>query len=694
MKILSYLFIPMLISICMMSCSEDTQAINNENKTETFFLSEDYINEVIWSMKEKFSDKQSFRIEKGVNQVAALWNVSDGNFEVFKTFCLNNFIDDENELEIAYTKLERNFEVLFGTFNNMKVKLMEPLHLDTGEIDFIDNEMGMYSPSAHLMEDLFKNKIAFYVALNFPSYSLKEKSDNAEKWSRRDWAYARMGDLFISRTPPELIAKASSVETEADTYIADYNIYMGNLVDNELNTHFPKDLKLITHWGLRDELKTHYNNPSGVEKQRIIYNVMLNVINQEIPKSVINSDSCLWNPMSNKLYRKSDRSEIKDFKSEPNTRYEHLLHNFKAISAMDKYNPIYPTYIERAYDEAMELTQKEVEELFINFISSPEINEIGKLIKSRLGRDLEPFDIWYDGFKARTSINEEELNKITRRKYPTSLTFEKDIPKILVDLGWSNEKAKYIANKISVDPARGAGHAWGAEMKGDVAHLRTRISKSGMDYKGYNIAIHELGHNVEQTITLYDIDYYMLHGVPNTGFTEAVAFLFQANDLKLLGQSQPANKLKTDALAAVDNCWSSYEIMGVALVDMYVWQWMYQNPDANLKELNNAVNEIAKSVWNKYYAPVFGVNDSPILAVYSHMIASPLYLANYPVGHLIEFQIEQHINGNNLADEITRMLLQGRIIPQKWMKGAVNSKISGEPTLNSVRKAISILSEL
>ena len=58
-------------------------------------------------------------------------------------------------------------------------------------------------------------------------------------------------------------------------------------------------------------------------------------------------------------------------------------------------------------------------------------------------------------------------------------------------------------------------------MKGEKAHLRTRISEQGMDYKGYNIAIHELGHNVEQTITLYDVPYWFIKGVPNTAFTDA-----------------------------------------------------------------------------------------------------------------------------------------------------------------------------
>ena len=46
----------------------------------------------------------------------------------------------------------------------------------------------------------------------------------------------------------------------------------------------------------------------------------------------------------------------------------------------------------------------------------------------------------------------------------------------------------------------------GAARSGYKAHLRTRVEKDGMNYKGYNIAVHEMGHNVEQTFSLYDID--------------------------------------------------------------------------------------------------------------------------------------------------------------------------------------------
>jgi hypothetical protein len=75
--------------------------------------------------------------------------------------------------------------------------------------------------------------------------------------------------------------------------------------------------------------------------------------------------------------------------------------------------------------------------------------------------------------------------------------------------------------------------------RGSKARLRTRIEKDGMNYKGYNIAVHELGHNVEQVFSLYDVDYTLLAGVPNNAFTEALAFTFQAKDMELLKLGKP-----------------------------------------------------------------------------------------------------------------------------------------------------------
>ncbi|HOT89174.1 MAG TPA: hypothetical protein PL028_06530, partial [Bacteroidales bacterium] len=346
---------------------------------------------------------------------------------------------------------------------------------------------------------------------------------------------------------------------------------------------------------------------------------------------------------------------------------------------------------ERAFDQGMQLSEETIEKIFTEFVSSPTVKKVGTLISKRLKRKLQPFDIWYDGFKSRSTISQQELDSVLKIKYPTKEVFKKDLPNILVKLGFSAAKAAYITDKIDVDASRGAGHAWGATMKTDKAHLRTRVGKNGMDYKGYNIAIHEFGHTVEQTLTLYDMDYYMLAGVPNTSFTEAVAFLFQQKDLELLGYKNDNPNQKY--LFALDNFWSSYEIMGVSLVDMKVWKWLYANPNATADELKAQVIAISKEVWNKYYADVFGVKDEPILGIYSHMIDIPLYLPAYPVGHLIDFQIEKYLEGKNLSTEVQRMLSSGNIAPQLWMKKAVGAEISGQALIDETEEALSKIKE-
>jgi hypothetical protein len=308
------------------------------------------------------------------------------------------------------------------------------------------------------------------------------------------------------------------------------------------------------------------------------------------------------------------------------------------------------------------------------------------VIKKRLGRGLEPFDIWYDGFKTRTTIPAESLNKATRSKYPNPEAVHKDLSPILMKLGFTKERADEIASKIQVDPARGSGHASGAESREQKSLLRTRISADGMDYKGYNIAVHEFGHNVEQTISLQNVDYYMLHGVPNIAFTEAIAFMFQKNDLALLGIKD--NNVLQAYYNNLDNFWSLYEIMGVSLVDIGIWKWLYNNPEATSESLKVAANDIAKDIWNKYYAPVFGMKDELILAIYSHMINAPLYLPNYAYGHIIEFQLAEYLKGKAFANEVERIFRQGRLTPQQWMQEAVGSKISVQPIFNAVNEAL------
>lgn len=685
MKPLFLLFISVLVTVfvsCNTTPSNKTTDMQKKN-----FISATHADNVISLMKDSLGDNTEFRIERGVKQVANLWSEADGTEEEFAQFCKTNFVADDAQLEKLLITLERNFEVFDGYFHRMDVELKKPLQLEGDEITPVDMMFGSYDATAHLNDDLYNNKVAFLTALNFPFYTLEEKTELGGKWSRKEWAYARMGDRFIARVPADIQQKISKTLTEADAYISDYNIYMGKLRNDNGTQLFPDEMKLISHWGLRDELKSNYaDTVNGLEKQRMVYAVMKRIIDQSIPQQAVNNDKYTWNPIFNKLLE--NNSEV-SATPEPDTRYKIFLDNFHAMRQLDNYYTHYPTQISRAFDATMEIPQKDVETLFKGLLSSPQVKEVAAFIEARLGRKLEPFDIWYNGFKARGGIPEDQLTAITSKKYPNPKALETDLPNILTKLGWTPEKAQEISSLIVVDPSRGAGHAWGATMRNDVSRLRTRIGADGMDYKGYNIAVHEFGHNVEQTITMNDVDYYTLTGVPNTAFTEAVAFLFQKRDLELLGLKNP--NPEDEYYLALDNFWSSYEIMGVSLVDIQVWEWLYANPDATPAQLKEAVMNAAKDVWNTYYAGILGGKDETLLGIYSHMIDYPLYLPNYPMGHLIDFQIGQQVRGKNLADEMDRMYTQGRIIPQLWMKNAVGSEISIQPLLNATSEALTAL---
>ncbi len=639
--------------------------------------------EVIDELTEMHGEAHAERIRRGVTQCASLWRNDDGSSEDFKNFCLQSFIGDEEELDMVFDRLAHYFEHLYGYTNRIILELNRQLHEDRGPVHRIDQMFGAYSPGAHIQGDLYDNKIAFTIALNFPQYTLDEKNERGADWTAQEWGHARLGDYFTARVPSRLNQEYGRISSDVGLYISEYNIYAGRLRNEEGESLFPEGMKLLAHWNIRDEIRSNYGQPDGIEKKEMLYQVMLNIINQDIPKQVINNDAYTWNPYTNEVWK--DGEPI-DAEPEGERRYAHLLNVFNGLRSMDPYYPHLDTYIKRSFEAGMEIPQEEVEALFREYADSPLLRETADLIRERLGRDLRPYDLWYDGFKGRAGISEEELDEITRRRYPDADALNRDLPRMLRQLGHTPEMADYIAERIEVDAARGSGHAWRSSMHGKPSHLRTRIGADGMDYKGYNIAIHEFGHNVEQTISTRFVDNYFINGIPNTAFTEALAFMYQRRDLEFLGITQ--EDPMQEHLEVLDVFWDNYEMMGVSLVDMTVWKWLYENPEATPGDLKEATIRIAKEVWNEYYADVFGVEDIPLLAIYSHMIQSPLYLSNYPYGRLIMFQLEDYIRDKDFAEEELRIFSIGQLTPKHWMDEAVGAQISNVPMFEAVEKAL------
>lgn len=663
----------------------------NSEKPMTY-ISDEAVASAVSRLVEKHGEQARARIEKGVRQVAAYWKGDDGTVDEFQSFCQEQFIADPAALAMLLDRFRVAMEAISGHAVAMTRKLREPVDLATFETLPVDLLFATLNPFDHLSEDFFSTKVAFVGLLNFP---LVDTSEPVEL-SRREWAEVRLAQTFARRIPGEVALNATRAYASAEDYIARYNIHMAGVQNQDGSKPFPADLKLISHWGLRDHIKGMYSDPVGnLPNQQTILRIMERIVSQEIPQAVVNAPGLTWSPWSNEL--KDAEGKPMDAGREPDTRYARILDVFHAEQQIDKYSPLYPTLMDRRFKLDREIREERVRQMLETVISSPTTKKVAALVRKRLGRDLQPFDIWYDGFKNRASLNEDLLTKKVSSLYRGVDDFKADLPNVLGKLGFSPDTAAFLQQHIQVDPARGAGHAMGAGMRTDSAHLRTRVPESGMDYKGYNIALHELGHCVEQVFSLNRVDDTLLDGVPNTAFTEAFAFVFQSRDLDVLGEANPDPEVM--AMRSLDLLWSTVEIGSVGLLDMQMWRWLYEHPDATPAQLREAVVTMARELWNKYFEPMFGIKDSPILAIYSHMVAYGLYLPDYSVGFMIQAQIESYlkgddlitIKGRNLAREMERMCVQGRISPDVWMKGAVGSALSPDAMLKAAEQALAVV---
>jgi hypothetical protein len=658
------------------------------------------------------------RIRRGVEQAAARWRPEDGGAEDFAAFCEQVFLTDPAELGRSFRRLEAVVELVDGHLHEVRRELLAPIEVDRGPaapVTAVDGLLTRLDLAPHVDDDLFRERIAFFALLNYPVHTLRERLAESAGWDRAAWARSRMMERFASRVPAAVQQAANRAATAGEEYISAYNIRMDRLITPSGERPFQEGLRLISHWGLRDELAAHYADPdaaAALGRQRLILRVMERIVRQEIPAAVIDNPDLLWEPEGNTVAparpapgnpaaRERPRADPALAAREPDRRYQQLLAIFAAQRGIDPFSPTAPSFIARRFERERQMPEAEVEALLLAVLEAPEVDELARRVARRLGRPLEPFDIWYPGFKARGRYGEAELDARVRAAFPTLADFQAALPDLLLRLGFAAERAAWLAERIEVDSARGAGHALGAVRRGDRAHLRTRAAEPGMDYKAYNVAMHELGHNVEQVFSLDGIDHWWLAGVPNNAFTEAIAFLFQERDLELLGLAAPA--AGPEAARTLATLWNTYEIAGVSLVDMRVWRWLYAHPAAAPAALREAALGIAREVWDRYFAPRLGHPGCELLAIYSHMIVYGLYLPDYALGHLAAFQLgaalrrapaagkEEEASGTRAAAfgaELERIARQGHLTPDAWMRGAVGEPLSAAALLAEARRAL------
>src|SRR5688572_12132573 len=336
----------------------------------------------------KHGEGSRTRLQRGLKQVAEFWRAEDGNAREHQDFVERNFAADPKTLDELFSRIQFALESLDGHMLEISRDFRNQSDLDLGTIYPFDDILAGYDPSAHVIDDFFKNKLAFIVLLNFPLTTLQQRLAEGEKWTRRQWAETRLAQRFSKRVPAEVNLAIAEATAEADRYIAEYNIWMHHLVDAKGQRLFPAKLRLLSHWNLRDEIKANYSaGKEGLPKQRMIQQVMERIVTQTIPKAVINKPAVDWDPYTNTV----KRSTVKDYEDgnsqeakvsndpEPNVRYATLFKTFLAAKKADPYSPTAPTLIARRFDENREMPEPRVRAMFEQVLSSPLVPGVAQL---------------------------------------------------------------------------------------------------------------------------------------------------------------------------------------------------------------------------------------------------------------------------------------------------------------------------
>jgi hypothetical protein len=143
----TFLFI--LLIFIMFACT------NSSTKTA---LSSQTVERVVVTLSEK-EPANRIMIEKGVKQVAKLWQDTDGSEAEFIQFCSTNYFSSPEEKQQVFLKISNYLEAIGGHYNEMTLQLQRTIHEAADTVLPIDELFAAYDPATHFSDDFYANKI-------------------------------------------------------------------------------------------------------------------------------------------------------------------------------------------------------------------------------------------------------------------------------------------------------------------------------------------------------------------------------------------------------------------------------------------------------------------------------------------------------------------------------------------------------
>lgn len=615
------------------------------------------------------------RMSEGVRQIAEVWCDSDGDADAFQQFVTDRFAATPARRRELLGRVEDMWYQLYGHMGQMRRMMMRWRDLDGYEDPGIDDLLYAFTPAPDLAEELYRSKLAFVILLNFPRHTVEQKLADGVSWSDDEWTCVRAADAVPRRVPKVINDKSREVHTKVQKFVADFHVPVDCVRDAEGQHPFPEGRKLLAHWLIRDELRSYYGNEDGLPKQRLLAKVMGRHIEGSIPSAVMRGDAEQWCPFTNEV-----NGRVPDALVGPE-RYAAWRNTYRLATEIDPYYPDYPRHVERALEMSLQMPVERVESLLRNLLSSAVRRDVMEYVGGRLGRMLEPFDIYYCDLMP--SEPAEQLDAAVEAHFPTFDAFQERLPAVLRDLGFQDQTADFLAKHIKVDPVRGCGHASPAGLFEYPSLLRTNRVNGKMNWAGLDCSMHELGHTIEQTFTLHRTPRVALKGIPHTAISEALAFTFQVLARDVVGMERAPGFEHAEMLRGF---LGAVEIAGPALLDLLAWQWMYSKGDFSAEELRDFTVETADAIWQEYFEPYFGPDENHLMGAYQHMVGGMLYLPNYVVGHVIAHQIRSALQGKDLAVEVERMCSQPNTSVPLWMQQAVGNDVDEKILIEDVRQ--------
>ena len=631
----------------------------------------------------KYGARQRRDIERGVRACAVVWGNETGRGRSngkmasldggFQGFCLEQYTPPGKK---RHELLRRLDEFHLAVAGGMGVALkVARAGLDIADRPLLAAEkvLGAFSPFSHLSEDYRDARIAAIVQLNFGT------DDRTAPRSRAGWAARRLGEVGREVVPANLLTAYSRAESEASLFVSSYNLHLDRFDFGNREVSFPPNTVLVSHWGLRDHMTSLTGESGALPKQRAILDLMRRVVDGEIPAAVLDNPSPRWN-IANGTLREGGRTRRAE--GHGPLRWEHFRKVWQAHRRIDPYRR-YGSVIDNKFLAVREIPEEKVVGILTEILASPLAERAARFLRDKLKRPLEPFDVYYRDFSPRR-LRPVRSRINCRKKYPSAEALQAAIPDVLARFGWGRQRARWIGERIRVDNGRSAGHAWPPYSPSDQQLLRVRVDRGGCDELNFETFMHELGHCVEGVLSSFEMDYNVLWGVPNTAVTEGFAFTFQDRTDEILGRKQA---LSPEA-RTLQRFWEPYEIAGSALTEVRFFHWLYENPRASAAAMQRAIRSIGDEVWGEFFARIFGDEGHGLMSIYSHILTGDFYLADYPMGFVMAYQIRKYLEGRPLHSEMERMCGVGRVYPDSWMRAAVGQGISVAPLLQDTERAL------